>query len=150
RDELPRAQPGLKDRLSRLRRDLGAVDLELDLRGRTRRRAACRRRGRRRGLGRLGGLGRFRLLLFGLLLFGHALLLIQLSAVGAAVLLDVRLELVLELREVALGRPRERLGEDADRLPRRLLRDRLDRLEVFDPTLALLDPLEDLLHPARA
>src|SRR5262249_34825211 len=90
------------------------------------------------GLPAPAGLRRLRLLLVGLLLVDHALPLVELSAVRAAVLLDVRLELVTELREVALGRPREGLGEDADRLPRRLLRDRLDRLEVLHAALAVL------------
>src|SRR2546423_8418182 len=73
----------------------------------------------------------------------------ELSAEGTGLLLDVSLELVLELREVALGGPREGLGEDADRLARRVLRDHLDRLEVLGAAAAVLDPAEELLHPPR-
>src|SRR5215212_754365 len=69
---------------------------------------------------------------------------------GAPPLGDVRLELVPELLDPAHDRGRAGVAQHADRLPRHVLRELEERVEVFHRAVAGLDPLHDLRDPRRA
>ena len=63
-------------------------------------------------------------------------------------MLDVVLELMPEMAQEALNRPGSRFSESTDGVSLDLSGRRLQEIDVFGATLAILDALEDTIHPA--
>ncbi len=59
-------------------------------------------------------------------------------------------ELLAELRDVGLHRPRRRVGEYADRLAFHVAGNRQQIIQVLKPSFALGNTIEDAVHPARS
>src|SRR5687768_18279394 len=61
---------------------------------------------------------------------------------------DMFFELLAELRDVGLHRPRCRVGEHTDRLAFHVAGNRQQIIQVLKPSLALGNTIEDAVHPA--
>src|SRR5690606_19933880 len=69
---------------------------------------------------------------------------------AAPAVIDHVLELVAEMLQKALHRPRRRVAERADRMPLDLLRDADERVEVGARPLAFDDSRQHAIEPPRA